>query len=123
MVKRLSLLADATKVSLPSRNLVGPALRRNHPGHRMSTYEAVVQALAILEGEAITDPLFDFYRRAVDRMLFVRGHLKFGDVLPDPRGTGPGTSTATINGTEPAETQFAAITCERTGESITTIPG
>jgi hypothetical protein len=56
----------------------------------MSTYEAVVQALAILEGEAIAEPLFDFYRRAVDRMLFVRGQVKFGDVyggLPDPRGT------------------------------------
>ena len=49
-------------------------------GHRMSTYEAVAQALAVLEGEAVAGPLLDFYRRAVDRMLLVRGHLKPGDV-------------------------------------------
>jgi DTW domain-containing protein YfiP len=89
MVKRLPLLATALKVSLPNRNLAGQALRRNQPGHRMSTYEAVVQALAILEGEALAEPLFDFYRRAVDRLLLVRGHRKRGDVyggVPDPRG-------------------------------------
>jgi hypothetical protein len=46
----------------------------------MSTFEAVTQALAILEGEAVAMPLLDFYRRAVDRMLFLRGQLKLGDV-------------------------------------------
>jgi DTW domain-containing protein YfiP len=80
MVKRLPLLSTAAKVSLPARNLTGQALRRNHPGHRMSTYEAVVQALAIIESEAVAAPLLDFYRRAVDRMLLVRGHLKLDDV-------------------------------------------
>ncbi len=80
MVKRLPLLASAVKVSLPTRAFAGTALRRNHPGHRMSTYEAVVQALAVLEGEAVTVPLLDFYRRATDRMLLVRGRLKLGDV-------------------------------------------
>ena len=80
MVKRLPFLSTATKVSLPTRNLMGPDLRRNHPGHRMSTYEAVVQALAILEGHAVVEPLVDFYRRTVDRMLFVRGHIKLNDM-------------------------------------------
>ena len=80
MVKRLPLLTAATKVSLPARVFAGHALRRNRSGHRMSTFEAVTQALAILEGEAVTWPLLDFYRRAVDRMLFLRGQLKLGDV-------------------------------------------
>jgi DTW domain-containing protein YfiP len=80
MVKRLPLLAGATKVSLPARGFAGPALRRNREGHRMSTYEAVAQALGVLEGDAVTGPLLDFYRRAVDRMLLVRGRLKLGDV-------------------------------------------
>jgi DTW domain-containing protein YfiP len=97
MVKRLPLLAAAAKVSLPARNLTGQALRRNHPGHRMSTYEAVVQALAILEGEGVAGPLLDFYRRTVDRMLLVRGRLKLGDVyggLPAPLlGTSEGSTT------------------------------
>ncbi|HEX5271430.1 MAG TPA: tRNA-uridine aminocarboxypropyltransferase [Gemmataceae bacterium] len=80
MVKRLPLLTAATKVSLPARVFAGHALRRNRPGHRMSTFEAVTQALAILEGEAVARPLLDFYRRAVDRMLLLRGQLKLGDV-------------------------------------------
>ena len=79
MVKRLPLLAGAIKVALPTRDFEGSALRRNRPG-RMSTYEAVTQALGILEGEAVAGPLLDFYRRATDRMLLVRGKLKLGDV-------------------------------------------
>ncbi len=80
MVKRLPLLAGAVKVALPDRAFTGSALRRNRPGHRMSTYEAVAQALGVLEGEAVAGPLLDFYRRATDRMLFTRGKIKFGDV-------------------------------------------
>ena len=80
MVKRLPLLAGAVKVALPVRTFTGSALRRNRPGGRMSTYEAVVQALAILEGEAVAETLLDFYRRATDRMLLVRGKLRLGDV-------------------------------------------
>jgi DTW domain-containing protein YfiP len=80
MARRLPGLADAQKVTLPTRTLAGPALRRNHLGHHMSTYEAVAQALAVLEGDTVAGPLFEFYRRATDRMLLVRGKLKLGDV-------------------------------------------
>jgi DTW domain-containing protein len=80
MVKRLPLLAGAMKVALTTRTYEGTAIRRNQPGHRMSTYEAVAQALAVLEGDAVADPLLDFYRRATDRMLLVRGKLRLGDV-------------------------------------------
>jgi len=80
MVKRLSLLTCAVKIALPDRAFGGTALRRNLPGHHMSTYEAVTQALAILEGEDVAAPLLDFYRRATDRMLLVRGNLKLGEV-------------------------------------------
>lgn len=79
MVKRLPLLAGAVKVALPTRAFDGSALRRNRPG-RMSTYEAVTQALGAIEGEEVAGPLLDFYRRATDRMLLVRGKLKPGDV-------------------------------------------
>lgn len=80
MVKRLPLLAGAVKASLPARDFAGPAMRRNREGQRMSTYEAVAQALGVLEGEAVAGRLMDFYRRAVDRMLLVRGQLRLGDV-------------------------------------------
>lgn len=91
MVKRLPLLAGAAKVVLPARAHALPAVRRNRPGHRMSTYEAVAQALTVLEGEAVAGPLLDFYRRATDRMLLVRGKLRLGDVyggLDAPPGDG-----------------------------------
>jgi DTW domain-containing protein YfiP len=87
MVKRLPLLAGAVKVALPTRAFEGVALRRNRPG-RMSTYEAVVQALGVIEGEEVAGTLLDFYRRATDRMLLVRGKLKLSDVyggLEGPR--------------------------------------
>jgi DTW domain-containing protein YfiP len=92
MVKRLPLLAGAAKVSLPDRAFAGMAVRRNLEGHHMSTYEAVAQALGILEGEAVAGPLLDFYRRATDRMLLVRGKLRLSDVyggLDGPRGGRP----------------------------------
>ena len=98
MVKRLPLLAGALKVALPTRAFEGAALRRNRPG-RMSTYEAVVQALGVLEGETVTGPLLDFYRRATDRMLMVRGKLKPEEVYG---GLDPGKGRAT-DSEEPSE--------------------
>ncbi|MBA4188339.1 MAG: hypothetical protein C0467_10070 [Planctomycetaceae bacterium] len=89
MVKRLPLLDGAVKVALAARDFAGPALRRNRPGGRMSTYEAVVQAFGVLEGEAVAAPLLDFYRRATDRMMFVRGRLKRCDVFGGLNGPGP----------------------------------
>jgi DTW domain-containing protein YfiP len=80
MVKRIPLLAGAAKVALPERAFSGMAVRRNQERHHMSTYEAVAQALGILEGEAVSAPLMDFYRRATDRMLLVRGKLRMGEV-------------------------------------------
>jgi DTW domain-containing protein YfiP len=80
MVKRLPLLAGAVKVMLPDRAFPGVTLRRNQEGHHMSTYEAVARAVGVLEGEAVSAPLLDFYRRATDRMLMVRGRLRLGDV-------------------------------------------
>lgn len=80
MVKRLPLLTGAVKVELPKRAFAGAAVRRNSAGHHMSTYEAVAQTLGVLEGDDIAGPLFDFYRRATDRMLLVRGRLTLRDV-------------------------------------------
>ena len=91
MVKRLPL-AGGIKVALPHRAFAGAALRRNRSVHRMSTDEAVAQALAVLEGDAVAGPLIDFYRWATDRMLFARGKLKLEDVyggLDVPRHEDP----------------------------------
>ena len=80
MVKRLPLVAGAVKVALADRVYPGRAVRHNQERHHMSTYEAVAQALGVLEGEAVTAPLLDFYRRATDRLLLVRGKIRLSDV-------------------------------------------
>jgi DTW domain-containing protein YfiP len=101
MVKRLPLLAGAVKAALPTRAFEGTALRRNLQEHRMSTYEAVAQALGVLEGEAVAGPLLDFYRRATDRMLLARGKLGPGDVyggLDGPRQDHVIDSRGTVGG-------------------------
>lgn len=86
MVKRIPLLAGAVKVALPERAFPGMAVRRNQEQHRMSTYEAVAQAVGLLEGEEMATPLIDFYRRATDRMLLVRGKLRRSEVYGGVEG-------------------------------------
>ena len=89
MVKRLPLLSGAVKVALPTRSFEGRPVRLNPTANHMSTYEAVVQALAVIEGEVVAGPLLDFYRRATDRMLLVRGKLRLGDVYGGLGGPQP----------------------------------
>ena len=61
---------DSTPTANPegadSRNLI---VSRYANGHRVTG-----------RGEAVTAPLLDFYRRATDRMLMVRGKISLGDV-------------------------------------------
>jgi DTW domain-containing protein YfiP len=97
MVKRLPLLAGAVKVTLPARPFAGTALRRNRPGERMSTYEAVAQALGVLEGDAVASLLLDFYRRATDRMLLARGKIRLGEVYGGLDGLRPGNVPPSCN--------------------------
>jgi hypothetical protein len=46
----------------------------------MSTCEAIAQALGCLEGDTVEDELLSFFRRAVDRMLMLRGKMRATDV-------------------------------------------
>ncbi|QDU23296.1 hypothetical protein [Urbifossiella limnaea] len=89
MVKRLPLLAVAVEVELPERRLAGRAQRLNSVGYHMSSYEVVAQAIGVLEGEVVAGPLLDFYRRATDRMLMIRGKLRLDDVYEGSTRTLP----------------------------------
>jgi DTW domain-containing protein YfiP len=68
MMRRLPLLQQAKPVCLQESNLTAPCLRRNHLEGRMSTFEAVAQALGILEGEEVRDRLLEFFGHALDHM-------------------------------------------------------
>jgi hypothetical protein len=116
MVKRLSLLAGAVKVALPDRAFGGTAVRRNQEGHHMATFEAVAQALGVLEGEAIAGPLFDFYRRATDRMLLVRGKLRLGDVYGGVEG--PSSEKEEVRKSSDGEAASAGTQSHRQGRAV-----
>jgi len=68
MMRRLPMLARARPVCVAERSLDHPGLRRNRGIDRMSTFEAIAQALGILEGQATEDHLLRFFRHALERM-------------------------------------------------------
>ena len=81
MMRRLPTLMKAPVYQLPGPEPGLRRMRRNIFEDRMSTFEAVVQALALFEGPEIEDPLLDFFRTAVDRMLMLRGKIKAQDIF------------------------------------------
>lgn len=68
MMRRLPMLAQARPVCLDRPGSAYPGLRRNRRPDRMSTFEAIAQALGILEGQAAEDDLLRFFRYVLDRM-------------------------------------------------------
>ena len=76
----IRLLAGAVKGRFPERTCASAAVRRNRETYHLSTSESVAQALGIVEGDARARALFDFYRRATDRILLVPGKLTLRDV-------------------------------------------
>jgi DTW domain-containing protein YfiP len=75
MLKRLPLLSRLAKIELPGPLPGINRARRNVFPDRMSTFEAIAQAVGALEGPEVEDVLTDFLRRAVDRKLMLRGKL------------------------------------------------
>ncbi len=80
MMRRVPLLRGAIPVALPGPTLDLQRPRRNVFPDRMSTCEAIAQALGCLEGGTVEAQLLDFFRRAVDRMLMLRGKMRAADV-------------------------------------------
>lgn len=80
MVAREPALSGLERVSLPS----GPPSRyrlRSHPDREcLATFEAVVRALGILEGQAVQQHLEHLFALFVDRTLFSRGRLRAAQV-------------------------------------------
>jgi DTW domain-containing protein YfiP len=80
MLKRLPLLGRLPKIELPGPLPGLNRARRNVFPDRMSTFEAIAQAVGAIEGQGVEDILTDFLRRAVDRKLMLRGKLAAADV-------------------------------------------
>jgi DTW domain-containing protein YfiP len=80
IVKRVKGLDAFPRVALPHAAVAMLRPRRNIDDSRMSTYEAIAQALAVLEDEALAAPLADFFRQIAARMLCMRGRVSKEDV-------------------------------------------
>jgi DTW domain-containing protein YfiP len=65
MMRRVPILTRAHPVRLVASNFVAESLRRNSITGRMSTFEAIAQALGVLEGGAIEERLLLFFRRVL----------------------------------------------------------
>ncbi len=68
MMRRLPMLRHARPVRLATPSLDLSALRRNRCAGRTSTFEAIAQALGILEGRAVEDELLKFFRKILERI-------------------------------------------------------
>lgn len=73
-------MREITRPSLPCVKLSGvpPSryrLRRTERTHGLCTYEAAVEVLARVEGEAVREPLLEWLEVFVDRTLWSRGAL------------------------------------------------
>lgn len=73
MMRRVATLRKVQPVELPGPVLMGARPRRNVFKDRMSTFEAIAQALGILENNVVEDQLLAFFQATVGRMLQLRG--------------------------------------------------
>ena len=80
MARRVPVVRDLPCVALPA----GPAsiwsVRRQHDERNMSTFEAAVRALAMVEGEQAVQPLHDGFARVIAQLLYLKGRLSSPEV-------------------------------------------
>ena len=69
MMRRVPMLSQARPVRLEGPSLDLDNLRHNVRADRMSTFEAIAQALGVLEGRATADRLLEFFRQVLSRMM------------------------------------------------------
>lgn len=68
MMRRVPMLACAQPVRLDGPSLGLACLRRNAYPDRMSTFEAIAQALGIIENQTTANTMLDFFQRIVPHM-------------------------------------------------------
>jgi DTW domain-containing protein YfiP len=69
MMRRVPMLRDAQPFRLGGPSLDLQCLRYNRCADRMSTFEAIAQALGILEGHETEDQLLKFFHQFLDCMV------------------------------------------------------
>ncbi len=75
MVRRVAGLAKVPRVTLPEGLVSKYRLRKRRPTGGMCTFEAISEALCLLEGPQLYAPLVHVLSRFVERLLWHRGLL------------------------------------------------
>jgi DTW domain-containing protein len=83
MMSRVPMLGQARAVSLVGPTLDVECMRRNRGDERMSTFQAIAQALGALEGPQTEDHLMRFFQQVLNRMTQISmRHGRRGKVVP-----------------------------------------
>ncbi len=80
LARKVDALKSAERVVLPPGQVSQYRLRRHARPDALCTYEAVVEALCIIDDPALREPLEQLFRVFVDRTLWSRGELKASEV-------------------------------------------
>ncbi len=80
IVRRVDALQRAPKVTLPQLAASRYRLRKHGREGGLCTYEAITEALCLIEGEALREPLERILRVFVERTLWSRGEIKASEV-------------------------------------------
>ena len=81
IMKRVPALKDAPKIVLPVLAASQYRLRKHAREGGLCTYEAIMEALSIIEGEHLRAPMERVFRLFVDRTLWSRGELPAAEVF------------------------------------------
>jgi len=78
--RKVDALKQAERVLLPPTNVSNYRLRKHARVGGLCTYEAITEALCVIEGEQLREPLERLFTLFVERTLWSRGDLKAKDV-------------------------------------------
>lgn len=78
--RKVEELREAERVVLSPGQVSQYQLRRSIKPGALCTYEAVTEALCVIEGQEVRAPLEELFRIFVDRTLWSRGDLKVNEV-------------------------------------------
>jgi DTW domain-containing protein YfiP len=80
IIQHEATLKNLPRLKLPAGLLSHYRLRRNVTPGRVCTFEAILLALGILEGEAVRRELEKVFEKKVTRLLWLRGKIKKDEV-------------------------------------------
>lgn len=66
MMARVPMLRQARPVRLDGPTTLGVRILRRNVGDRRSTFEAIAQTLALIEGAEVGDQMIEFFQRVLD---------------------------------------------------------